>query len=80
MITIKDTYFTSNVNLATMLIVRAKEYMLDTCMEPDLYVSQNNMKKEETAHRIPRISTILFRVCSLNKSELQLVDKFVKTG
>lgn len=33
MITIKNTYFTSNVSLAAMLMVRTKEYMLYTLQE-----------------------------------------------
>lgn len=45
MITIKNTYFTSNVSLAAMLMVRTKEYMLDTCKKLDLYVSPN-LKKD----------------------------------
>lgn len=81
MITIKNTGFTSNVSLAVMLMVRTKEYMLDTCKKLDLYVSPN-LKKEETARRIAQeiLDNPLSVLCSLSKSEQQLVDEFVKAG
>ena len=81
MITIQNTGFTSNVSLAAMLMVRTKEYMLDTCKKLDLYVSPN-LKKEETARRIAQeiLDNPLAVLCSLSKSELQLVDEFVKAG
>ena len=64
-----------------MLMVRTKEYMLDTCKKLDLYVSPN-LKKEETARRIAQeiLDNSLAVLCSLSKSELQLVDEFVKAG
>lgn len=79
MITIKNTDFTSNVSLAAMLMVRTKEYMLDTCKKLDLYVSPN-LKKKETARRITWeiLDNPLAVLYNLNKSELQLVDEFVK--
>ena len=52
-ITIKHTDSTSDISLAALLMVRTKEYMVDTCKKLDLYVSPN-LKKEETAHRIAR--------------------------
>ena len=81
MITIQNTGFTSSVSLAAMLMVRTKEYMLDTCKKLDLYVSPN-LKKEETARRIAQeiLDNPLAVLCSLSKSELQLVDEFVKAG
>ena len=81
MITIKDTHFTSDINLADMLMVRTKEYMLDTSKKLDLYVSPN-LKKEETARRIAQeiLDNPLAVLCSLSKSELQLLDEFVKAG
>ena len=81
MITIQNTGFTSNVSLAAMLMVRTKEYMLDTCKKLDLYVSPN-LKKEETARHITQeiLDNPLAVLCSLSKSELQLVDEFVKAG
>ena len=77
MITIQNTGFTSNVSLAAMLMVRTKEYMLDTCKKLDLYVSPN-LKKEETARRIAQeiLDNPLAVLCSL----MQLVDEFVKAG
>ena len=64
-----------------MLMVRTKEYMLDTCKKLDLYVSPN-LKKEETARRIAQeiLGNPLAVLCSLSKSELQLLDEFVKAG
>lgn len=53
MITIKDTHFTSDVSLASMLMVRTKERMLDIGKKLGLYVSPN-LKKDETVHRIAR--------------------------
>ena len=81
MITIKDTHFTSDINLADMLMVRTKEYMLDTSKKLDLYVSPN-LKKEETARRIAQeiLGNPLAVLCSLCKSELQLLDEFVRAG
>ena len=78
MITIKDTHFTSDINLADMLMVRTKEYMLDICKKLDLYVSPN-VKKEETARRLAEeiLDNPLAVLCSLSKTELQLVKEFV---
>ena len=79
--TIKNTDFKSNVSLAAMLMVRTKEYMLDTCKKLDLYVSPN-LKKEETARHTAQeiLGNPLAVLCNLTKSELQLVDEFVKEG
>ena len=81
MITIKHTGFTSDISLASMLMVRTKEKMLDTCKKLGLYVSPN-LRKEETARRIAQeiLDNPLAVLCSLSKSELQLVDEFVKAG
>lgn len=81
MITIKNTDFTSNISLASILMVRTKEYMLDTCKKLDLYVSPN-LKKEEMARRVAQeiLDNPLAVLCSLSKSELQLADEFVKAG
>ena len=81
MITIKHTGFTSDISLASMLMVRTKENMLDTCKKLGLYVSPN-LRKEETARRIAQeiLDNPLAVLCSLSKSELQLVDEFVKAG
>ena len=55
--------------------------MLDTCKNLDLYVSPN-LKREEMARRIAReiLDNPLAVLCSLSKSERQLVDEFVKAG
>ena len=62
-------------------MVRTKEYMLNTCKKLDFYVS-SNLKKEEMARRIAReiLDNPLAVLCSLSKSDLQLVDEFVKVG
>ena len=78
MITIKDTHFTSDVSLASMLMVRTKERMLDIGKKLGLYVSPN-LKKDETVHRIARgILAPLAVLCSLSKSELLLLNEFVQ--
>lgn len=81
MITIKDTHFTSDVSLASILMVRTKERMLDIGKKLGLYVSPN-LKKDETAHRIARgiLDTPLAVLCSLSKSELLLLNEFVQAG
>ena len=40
MITIKNTDFTSNQNLADILAVRTKEQMLNICKQLNLYVAR----------------------------------------
>ncbi len=72
MITIKNTKFSSNIDLAAMLMVRTKAYMLDICKKLDLYVSPN-LKKDETARRIAQeiLDNPLAVLCSLGKEELQ---------
>ena len=81
MITIKNTEFTSDLNLTSMLNVLTKVKMLDICKKLDLYVSPN-LKKEETARRVAQ--EILDNpddvLHELNKQELQIVDEFVKAG
>ncbi len=81
MITIKDTSFTSDLNLVSILHVMTKVEMLKICDKLELYVSPN-LKKDETARRVAR--EILDNPCDvlhvLNKQELQIVDEFVKAG
>ncbi len=81
MITIKNTDFTSNQNLADILAVRTKEQMLNICKQLNLYVSPN-VKKDEMARRLANeiLDHPLAVLCSLSKSELQLVDAFVQAG
>jgi len=52
-ITIKDTTWTSNVPLASILSVMTKAEMLKICNKLELYVSPN-LKKDETARRVAR--------------------------
>ncbi len=81
MITIKDTHFTSDVSLAGMLMVRTKEHMLQLCKKLDLYVSPN-VKKAEMACRLANelLDNPLQILQTLSKTELRLVDEFVKAG
>ena len=81
MVTIKNTQFSSNLSLSSILNVMTKVKMLDICKKLELYVSPN-LKKDETARRVAR--EILDNPCDvlhvLNKQELQMVDEFVKAG
>lgn len=81
MITISDTHFKSDIALADILAVKTKADILKICDKLDLYVSPN-LKKDETARRAAlEILHHSIRVLSqLCKSELQLLDKFVKAG
>lgn len=74
MITIKNTNFTSNIDLAAILMVRTKEAMIETSKKLDLYVSPN-LKRDKTVRRLAdEILEIPLTVfCSLSKTELQLV-------
>ena len=80
MITIPNTnYKADNVSLAQILNSTTKVNMLTVCKKFDLYVSPN-LKKDETARRIARevIDNPIEILSRLNKSELQIVDEFVK--
>ena len=80
MITIPNTnYKADNVSLASILNSTTKVNMLTVCKKFDLYVSPN-LKKDETARRITRevIDNPIEILSRLNKSELQIVDEFVK--
>lgn len=81
MIIIKNTGFTSNIDLAAILMVQTKEEMIETDSKLDLYVSPN-LKKDKTARRLADeiLENPLAVLCSLSKTKLQLVDEFVKTG
>lgn len=81
MITIKNTDFTSNIDLAAILMVQTKEEMIETGRKLDLYVSPN-LKKDKTARRLADeiLDNPLAVLYSLSKTELQLVNDFVKTG
>lgn len=80
MITIPNTNFKAdNVSLAQVLNSTTKVNMLTVCKKFDLYVSPN-LKKDETARRIA--SEVLHNpieiLSRLSKTELQMVDEFVK--
>ena len=81
MIKIKNTQFTSNLSLASILNVMTKVQMLDICKKLDLYVSPN-LKKDETARRVAQeiLGSPDDVLHVLNKQELQIVDEFVKAG
>lgn len=81
MITIKNTDFTSNIDLAAILMVRPKETMMEISRKLDLYVSPNQ-KKDKTARRLADeiLENSLAVLCSLSKTELQLVNELVKAG
>ena len=81
MVTIGHTNFKSNIALADVLAVKTKADMLKICEKLDLYVSPN-LKKDETARRIATeiLCHPIHVLSQLCKSELQLLDKFVKAG
>lgn len=62
-------------------MVLTKEAMIETSKKLDLYVSPN-LKKDKTARRLADeiLENPQAVLCSLSKTELQLVDEFVKAG
>ena len=80
MITIPNTNFKADgVSLAKILNSTTKVNMLKVCKKFDLYVSPN-LKKDETARRIALevLDNPIEILSRLSKSELQIVDEFVK--
>ena len=80
MITLPDTSFkASDLQLAQVLNSTTKVNMLTVCKKFDLYVSPN-LKKDETARRIASevIHNPIEILSRLSKTELQIVDEFVK--
>ena len=80
MITIPNTnYKADNISLAQILNSTTKVNMLTVCKKFDLYVSPN-LKKDETARRIASevIHNPIEILSRLSKTELQIVDEFVK--
>ena len=80
MITIPNTNFKADgVCLAQILNSTTKVNMLKVCKKFDLYVSPN-LKKDETARRIALevLDNPIEILSRLSKSELQIVDEFVK--
>ena len=80
MITIPNTNFKADgVSLAKILNSTTKVNMLKVCKKFDLYVSPN-LKKDETARRIALevLDNPIEILSRLSKSELLIVDEFVK--
>lgn len=82
MITIPDKNFRANeISLAQLLNSTTKVNMLKVLKKFDLYASPN-LRKEETSRRIAAevIANPIEILSRLNKSELQIVDEFVRGG
>lgn len=81
MITIANTSFTSDISLAAILGIKTKAAMLDICKKLNLYVSAN-IRKDETARRLAEeiLDNPIEILSRLSKTELQIVDEFVKGG
>lgn len=81
MITLPDTSYTSDISLVEVLMSTTKTDLLDISRKLDLYVSPN-LKKDVTAQRLAEeiLDNPLAVLCSLCKSELQLVQEFVQAG
>ena len=81
MVTIRHTNHTSGMSLTAVLMVTTKAKLLEISRKLDLYVSPN-LKKEVTAQRLVEeiLDNPLAVLCSLCKSELQLVHEFVQAG
>lgn len=81
MITIKNTSFTSDLPLSSILVTQTKVKVLKVVEKLGLYVSPN-LKKEETVRRAARElldnpTAILDDLC---RNELKLVNEFVQAG
>lgn len=81
MITIKNTSFTSDVHLSSMLRVLTKEKMLKISKTLDLWVSPN-VKKDEMARRLASdiLANPINVLCQLCKTELHLLDEIEQGG
>ena len=80
MITIpKTNYKASDIQLAQILNSTTKVNMLTVLKKFDLYASPN-LKKDETSRRVAAevLDNPIEILSRLNKSELQIVDEFVK--
>ena len=80
MITIPNTnYKASDIQLAQILNSTTKVNILTVLKKFDLYVSPN-LKKDETSRRVAAevLDNPIEILSRLNKSELQIVDEFVK--
>ena len=81
MIIIPHTQINSDHPLEYLLEVATKDEMQKICKAFDLYVSPN-IKKAEMARRLAEdiLENPLYVLSTLSKTELQLVDEFVKGG
>lgn len=81
MVTIDNTQFTSDINLASVYGCMTKQRMLDIVKKLDLYVSPN-LKKEETARRVAQevLDNPVSVLSSLCKAEHQLLAEFIEAG
>lgn len=82
MITIPNTKYKSNdIQLAHILNSTTKVNMLKVLKKFDLYASPN-LKKDETARRVAAevLDNPIEILSRLSKTELQIVDEFVKGG
>ena len=80
MITIPNEAFKANsIHLSQILHSTTKVEMLKVCKKFDLYVSPN-LKKDETARRVAAevVYNPIEILSRLSKTELQIVDEFVK--
>ena len=80
MITLPNTtYKASEISLSAILNSTTKVNMLTVLKKFDLYASPN-LKKDETARRIAMevIDNPIEILSRLNKTELQIIDEFVK--
>lgn len=73
------TYTADDIRLSQILASTTKVNMLKVCKKFDLYVSPN-LKKDETSLRIANeiIANPIEILSRLSKTELQIVDEFVK--
>jgi len=82
MITIPNKDFkSSNIKLQQIINSTTKEKMLKICKEFDLYVSPN-LRKDETSRRIAMevMDNPIEILSRLSKTELQILDEFVRGG
>ncbi len=80
MITLPDkTYMAEDISLSQILASTTKVNMLKVCKKFNLYVSPN-LTKDETARRIANetIANPIEILSRLSKTELQIIDEFVK--
>ena len=81
MITINNTEFTSEIQLASLLVVMSKDEISKISDKLDFYVSKN-IKKVEMARRLAEaiLETPENVILQLSKTELEIIDEIVKAG